>query len=585
MVSAKLTGESEFFLRQWCRGWLHGEFGIEASSSHTDGDWFVACVEEIPDPGHLHHRSRLLEIKRELARRIAKPRRALALVGGFYLYVSSVEMYGVFLRVGFDRMEDMGRQPIKDCRWPIPGEEVADFPASDPLRLALDPQRERKEVEEEAWIAVLREMERRGRIDEVPSIFCAPALHDARVLEEEIEEVMGAVSRHPLAIDTSDLVNAMKASVPFLQEVVHGTEKLKSAVLNMEVKLPDPVFGSARAGASISLEESCRWVAEDIRNGERSPGIMYELAFAPFKQERDEAFKKLAEEIKRGPKPTINPHTWDFGAFTTREDEGRRLPTLEEAADAASRLLDSLGVDIEELPEFADALEACEMKREEVRTSLEFLTRLGDTLTDEQREQLESLPELFARAERGEFDDVDASEDTLAAQLARAGEPNRDGDVFATDHIVLFHIQDREDADHEQQEEARGEASQPAARRDEASAGAQGDRGARDDVRDDRDADRDVPEEQTLLDLAAGLINTHGLSDALEAFAIREPLVITTWQGKLAIFARGGRLHFMFHPRRGESIGLELNELDANDVIQACMAWLIGKRIEKGGLH
>lgn len=580
MVSAKLTGESEFFLRQWCRGWLHGEFGIEASSSHTDGDWFVACVEEIPDPGHLHHKSRLLEIKRELARRIAKPRRALALVGGFYLYVSSVELYGVFLKVGFDRMEDMGRQPIKDCRWPIPGEEVADFPASDPLRLALDPQRERKEVVEEAWIAVLREMERRGRIDEVPSIFCAPALHDVRVLEEEIEEVMGAVSRHPLAIDTSDLVKAMKASVPFLQEVVHGTEKLKSAVLNMEVKLPDPVFGSARAGASISLEECRRRVAEDIRNGERSPGIVYELAFAPFKQERDEAFKKLSKEIERGPKPTITPHTWDFGAFTTREDEGRRLPTLEEAADTASRLLDSFGVDSEEFPEFADALEACEMKREEVRTSLEFLTRLGDTLTDEQRAQLAALPgELLA------FHGADLREKTFAAQLARAGEPNRDGDVFATDHIVLFHIQDREDADHEQQEEARGEEAQPAARGDEARAGEQGDQGARDDVRDDRDAGCDVPEEQTLLELATGLINIHGLSGALEAFAICEPLVITTLQGNLAIFARGGRLHFMFHPRHGESIGLELNELDSNDVIQACMAWLIGKRIRKGGLH
>ena len=583
MVSAKLTGESEFFLRQWCRGWLHGEFGIEASSSHTDGDWFVACVEEIPDPGHLHHRSRLLEIKRELVERIAKPRRALALVGGFYLYVSSVELYGVFLKVGFDRMEDMGCQPIKDCRWPIPGEEVADFPASDPLRLALDPQRERKEVVEEAWIAVLREMERRGRIDEVPSIFCAPALRDARVLEEEIDEVMGTSSRPRIAdihATHHDLVKAMKASMPFLQEVVRGTDKLKSAVLNMEIKLPDPMFGSARAGASISLEECRRRVAEDIRNGERSPGIVYELAFAPFKQERDEAFKKLAEEIKRGPKPTITPHTWDFGAFTTREGVDRRLPTLEEAADTASRLLDGFGIDLEEIPEFADALEACEMSREEVRTSLEFLTRLGDTLTDEQRAQLAELPgELLA------FHGADSPEETLAVQLARAGEPNRDGDVFATDHIVLFHIQDREDADHEQQEEARGEASQQAARRDEAGAGEQADRGARDDVRDDHDADHDVPEEQTLLELATGLINTHGLSGALEAFATCEPLVITTWQGKLAIFARGGRLHFMFHPRQGESIGLELNELDANDVIQACMAWLIGKRIEKGGLH
>lgn len=583
MVTSDPTAEQLGFLVPWCIGWLMGETGVlvEELGPERDGGSPRASVdlELIP----LVRRRGVEDFFEELRSRHSSFLR----VEGFYCRVSSALVREGRIILDFEFTKDTKRS-VPDCRWPIPGEEVADFPAHDPLRLALDPQRGRKEVVEEAWIAVLREMERRGRIDEVPSIFCAPALRDARVLEEEIDEVMGTISRPRIAdihAKHHDLVKAMKASMPFLQEVVRGTDKLKSAVLNMEVKLPDPVFGSARAGASISLEECRRRVAEDIRNGERSPGLMYELAFAPLKQERDEAFKKLAEEIKRDPKPTINPHTWDFGAFTTREDEGRRLPTLEEAADTASRLLDSLGVDIEELPEFADALEACEMKREEVRTSLEFLTRLGDTLTDGQREQLESLPEFLARAERGEFDDVDASEETLAAQLARAGEPTRDGDVFAADHIVLFHIQDREDEGHEQQEEARGEASQPAARRDEAGAGAQGDRGARDDIRDTRDADRDVPEEQTLLALAAGLINTHGLSDALEAFAICEPLITTTWQGKLAIFARGGRLHFMFHPRHGESIGLELNELDANDVIQACMAWLIGKRIEKGGLH
>lgn len=569
MVTSDPTAEQLGFLVPWCIGWLMGETGVlvEELGPERDGGSPRASVDLELVP--LVRRRGVEDFFEELRSR----HNSFLRVEGFYCRVSSATMREGRIILDFEFTKDTKRS-VPDCRWPIPGEEVADFPASDPLRLVLAPQRKRKKVVEEAWNAVLREMERRGRIDEVPSIFCAPALHDARVLEEEIEEVMGTVSR-PHITDSSDLVKAMKASMPFLQEVVRGTEKLKSAVLNMEIKLPDPMFSSARAGASISLEECRRRVAEDIRNGERSPGIVYELAFAPFKQERDEAFKKLAEEIERGPKPNITPHTWDFGAFTTREDEGRRLPTLEEAADTASRLLDSFGVDSEEFPEAPDALGA-----RGVNSSLEFLTRFGDTLTDSQRAQLAKLPgELLA------FHGADLPDKTFAAQLARAGEPNRDGDVFATDHIVLFHIQDREDADHEQQEEARGEALQPAAGGDKARAGEQADRGARDDVREDRDAGCDVPEEQTLLELATGLINIHGLSGALEAFAICEPLVITTWQGKLAIFARGGRLHFMFHPRHGESIGLELNELDANDVIQACMAWLIGKRIEKGGLH
>lgn len=415
---ANFSKEELELLRPWCMRALEGEIGVEVLAcpdvdTRSDESFVVRCSLK----GLCQSRidaliARIEELKSKRPSFIRHPL--------IYGYLDGFEWYGTSVRIELSMMRNTQRASVKDCAWPLPGERVCDFPTDDPLYAALAPERERKEVVEEAWTRVVREFERRGRIGDATAIFCAPAIHGSRKLEREMDEVMGELPRYAFALPQfpgeeqissaiAGAARSIRETCARIQSSLDAALKKPTAVEERE-RMAQDVSGALRflnaasSGVDISFEDLMQTAKE--RSKDTSFG----------REEAEEALSLLDAPMR--------PHPWSDSSDSDVPDSGEHTPpTLGESADLAYSILGGFGFGVEKvmgLPplDFPDLDRELLLAR--IRRSSEL--RPPSMLMDED-EVILVFEVLEAQTQREERDDVCQTkprEETCARTLAPA---------------------------------------------------------------------------------------------------------------------------------------------------------------------